>query len=86
MREKAPRFLASLGSIETPPSVAARIEFWHGLHERLAQLPPARRRDAGQGHEHRACPRPHGHAGREGGAMVTGFLNPPPCRSRQRVT
>ena len=30
--------VASLGSIETPPSVAARIEFWHGLHERLAQL------------------------------------------------
>src|SRR5215469_9800374 len=29
---------ASLGSIETPPSVAARIEFWRGLHERLAQL------------------------------------------------
>jgi tripartite-type tricarboxylate transporter receptor subunit TctC len=23
---------------ETPPSVAARIEFWRGLHERLAQL------------------------------------------------
>ena len=30
--------IASLGSIETPPSVAARIEFWRGLHERLAQL------------------------------------------------
>ena len=30
--------LASLGSIETPPSVAARIEFWRELHERLAQL------------------------------------------------
>src|SRR5262245_12119423 len=30
--------VASLGSIETPPSVAARIEFWRGLHERLAQL------------------------------------------------
>ena len=28
--------VASLGSIETPPSVAARIEFWR--HERLAQL------------------------------------------------
>ena len=27
--------LASLGSIETPPSVAARIEFWRRLHERL---------------------------------------------------
>jgi N-formylglutamate amidohydrolase len=27
-----------LGSIETPPSVAARIEFWRGLHERLDQL------------------------------------------------
>ena len=31
--------VASLGSIETPPSVAARIEFWRVLHERLAQLP-----------------------------------------------
>jgi len=30
--------VASLGSIETPPSVAARIEFWRGLHERLTQL------------------------------------------------
>src|SRR5262245_66155761 len=30
--------VVSLGSIETPPSVAARIEFWRGLHERLAQL------------------------------------------------
>jgi hypothetical protein len=30
--------VASLGSIETPPSVASRIEFWRGLHERLAQL------------------------------------------------
>src|SRR5262249_10052050 len=30
--------VASLGSIEMPPSVAARIEFWRGLHERLAQL------------------------------------------------
>jgi hypothetical protein len=30
--------LASLGSIETPPSVAARIEFWRRLHERLDQL------------------------------------------------
>src|SRR5262245_32872216 len=30
--------VANLGSIETPPSVAARIEFWRGLHERLAQL------------------------------------------------
>ena len=30
--------VASLGSIETPPSVAARIEFWRELHERLAQL------------------------------------------------
>ena len=30
--------MASLGSIETPPSVAARIEFWRELHERLAQL------------------------------------------------
>ena len=30
--------LASLGSIETPPSVAARIEGWRRLHERLDQL------------------------------------------------
>jgi len=30
--------IASLGSIEMPPSVAARIEFWRGLHERLDQL------------------------------------------------
>jgi hypothetical protein len=30
--------VASLGSIETPPSVAARIEFWRELHERLAQV------------------------------------------------
>jgi hypothetical protein len=30
--------VASLGSIETPLSVAARMEFWRGLHERLAQL------------------------------------------------
>jgi hypothetical protein len=30
--------LASLGSIETPLSVAARIEFWRRLHERLDQL------------------------------------------------
>jgi hypothetical protein len=30
--------VASLGSIETPPSIAALIEFWRGLHERLAQL------------------------------------------------
>src|SRR5262249_33880200 len=30
--------VANLGSIEPPPSVAARIEFWRGLHERLAQL------------------------------------------------
>ena len=28
----------SLGSIETPPSVAARIEFWRELRERLAEL------------------------------------------------
>ena len=26
------------GSIETSPSVAARIEFWRELHERLAEL------------------------------------------------
>src|SRR6201993_3620121 len=36
--------LASLGSIETPPSVAARIEFWRRLHERLDQ--PSNRLDA----------------------------------------
>ena len=30
--------VASLGSIETPPSVAARIEFWRELHDRLAEL------------------------------------------------
>ena len=30
--------LASLGSIETPLSVATRIEFWRRLHERLDQL------------------------------------------------
>ena len=31
-------FVASLGSLETPPSVTARVEFWRGLHERLDQL------------------------------------------------
>src|SRR6476619_8120798 len=30
--------LASLGSIETPLSVATRIEFWHRFHERLDAL------------------------------------------------
>ena len=30
--------VASLGSIETPPSVDARIEFWRELHDRLAEL------------------------------------------------
>src|ERR1700750_2209799 len=30
--------LASLGSIETPPSGATRIEFWRRLHERLGEL------------------------------------------------
>jgi hypothetical protein len=30
--------IASLGSIEAPPSVAARIEFWRRLHERLGRL------------------------------------------------
>jgi hypothetical protein len=30
--------VASLGSIETPPSVAARTEFWRGFQDRLAQL------------------------------------------------
>jgi hypothetical protein len=30
--------VANLGSVETPLSVAARVEFWRGLHERLDQL------------------------------------------------
>jgi hypothetical protein len=30
--------VASLGSIETPPSVAARAAFWHGVHGRLGKL------------------------------------------------
>ena len=30
--------VASLGSIEMPLSVAARIDFWRVLHERMAQL------------------------------------------------
>jgi hypothetical protein len=30
--------IASLGSIETPPSVAARIVFWQKIHGRLAKL------------------------------------------------
>ena len=30
--------VANLGSIGMPPSVAARIECWRELHERLAQL------------------------------------------------
>jgi hypothetical protein len=30
--------VVSLGSIEMPPSVAARIEFWRRLHERLDEL------------------------------------------------
>src|SRR5579863_6648831 len=30
--------IASLGSIETPPSVEDRIAFWQRLHERLAKL------------------------------------------------
>src|SRR5262249_44387726 len=30
--------IANLGSIETPPSVAARIEVWRGWHERLCRL------------------------------------------------
>jgi hypothetical protein len=29
---------ASVGSIETSLTVATRIEFWRGLHERLAQF------------------------------------------------
>jgi hypothetical protein len=55
--------LASLGSIETPPSVAARIEFWRRLHERLDEL--SNRLDAEtRGKVMDACSRPHGHAGR----------------------
>jgi hypothetical protein len=30
--------LAQLGSIETPLSVRARLDFWHRLHDRLAKL------------------------------------------------
>ena len=30
--------VASLGSVETPPTVAGRIAFWQRLHQRLAQL------------------------------------------------
>jgi hypothetical protein len=30
--------IASLGSVETPPSVQARIVFWQKLHDRLAKL------------------------------------------------
>jgi hypothetical protein len=30
--------IASLGSVETPPSVRARIWFWQALNERLSQL------------------------------------------------
>jgi hypothetical protein len=30
--------IASLGSVETPPSIAARIEFWRRLHDRLGKL------------------------------------------------
>jgi hypothetical protein len=30
--------VASLGSVEDPPSVAARLAFWKSLHERLARL------------------------------------------------
>jgi len=47
--------VASLGSVETPPSVAARIEFWRGLHERLAQLSNRHGGGARSG--------PNGHAG-----------------------
>src|SRR5258708_18421384 len=53
--------LASLGSIETPPSVAARIEFWRRLHERLDQL--SNRLDAedrGNGLDAVHSPLPHG--------------------------
>jgi len=55
--------LASLGSIETPLSVAARIGFWRRLHERLHQL-SNRLEDARQGLGRGACSRPYGHAGR----------------------
>jgi hypothetical protein len=37
-RQVKQKHVASLGSIETPPSVADRIAFWKGLHERLARL------------------------------------------------
>ena len=30
--------VASLGSIETPPTIADRIAFWSRLHERLGRL------------------------------------------------
>lgn len=30
--------VANLGAITLPPSVADRLSFWRGLHERLAQL------------------------------------------------
>jgi hypothetical protein len=30
--------VASFGSIETSPSVEARLVFWHQLHERLGKL------------------------------------------------
>ena len=77
--------VASLGSIETPLSVAARIEFWRGLQAAGPALQPARRPDARQSHRRGACSRPYGHAGRatrfaarkgEGGCrvMVTDFL------------
>src|SRR5205814_2619372 len=30
--------IAGLGSVETPPSVAHRVEFWRQVHERLSRL------------------------------------------------
>jgi len=32
--------VASLGPIETPPSVAARIEFWVAVHARVPMVTP----------------------------------------------
>jgi len=33
-----PNHVASLGSIETPPSIADRVAFWQRVHERLAKF------------------------------------------------
>jgi len=30
--------IAALGTIDTPPTVADRVEFWRRLHERIGQL------------------------------------------------